>query len=325
MVSNPPLYLHQFALSISNFAMSVSPPSIRHFLKLDDFSSTELEQLIDRAIELKAAFKKNEVHRPLLGKTMAMIFSKSSTRTRVSFETAMVQLGGAAINLIPSETQIGRGEPIRDTARVLSSMVDAIMMRTDSQRDLTQLAEFSRVPVINGLTDDFHPCQILADIQTFTELRGSIKGAKVAWIGDGNNVCQTFISAAPLFGFELKVATPDGYQPALPSAQNQSQNVILTNDPMAAIENADLVVTDTWASMGQEEEKTDRIAAFKGYCVTQALMQQAHKDALFMHCLPAYRGFEVSDSVIEGPQSAVFAEAENRLHAQKALLEFLLA
>lgn len=304
--------------------MSVSTPAVKHFLQLDDLSGAELRHIIARAIELKALQQRNQAHRPLEGKTLAMIFSKSSTRTRVSFETAMLQLGGGAINLTPAETQIGRGEPVKDTARVLSSMVDAIMMRTDAHQKLTRMAQYSSVPVINGLTDDFHPCQLLADIQTFIEHRGSIKGAKVAWVGDGNNVCQTFMSAAALFEFELTVATPLAYQPKLEIAQQGQPRFTLTNDPASAVKDADLVVTDTWASMGQEEEKAERIAAFSGFCVTQELMQLAQKDALFMHCLPAYRGFEVSEEVLEGPQSVVFDEAENRLHAQKALLEFLL-
>ena len=237
----------------------------------------------------------------------------------------MRQLGGSSINLTPNDTQIGRGEPIEDTARVISSMVDGVMIRTDEHSKVTTFAEYSSVPVINGLTDDYHPCQLLADIQTFQELRGNIKGANIAWVGDGNNVCHSFMNAARLFDFNLSIATPEGFEPDASVTEQNKHSVTLSNDPKAAVENADIVVTDTWASMGQEGEKSSREQAFDSYCVDDALMTLAHKDALFMHCLPAYRGMEVSESVIEGAQSVVFEEAENRLHAQKALLEFLLA
>ena len=299
--------------------------SVQHFLSLDDIATQKLHELIDRAIELKAETKRGAIFEPLKNKSLAMIFSKSSTRTRVSFEVGMRQLGGSSINLTPNDTQIGRGEPIEDTARVISSMVDGVMIRTDLHSKLTQFAEYSSVPVINGLTDDFHPCQLLADIQTLKEHRGDIAGATIAWVGDGNNVCHSFMNAARLFGFKLNIATPAGFEPDAKIIEQNKDSLNLTNDPKAATEMADVVVTDTWASMGQEGEKAEREAAFSGYCVDDNLMSLAHKDAVFLHCLPAYRGMEVSESVIEGAQSLVFQEAENRLHAQKALLEYLLA
>ena len=298
--------------------------SVQHFLTLDDITAAKLHDLIDRAIELKRETKNGAIFEPLKNKSLAMIFSKSSTRTRVSFEVGMRQLGGSSINLTPNDTQIGRGEPIEDTARVISSMVDGVMIRTDAHSKVTRFAEYSSVPVINGLTDDFHPCQLLADMQTLKEQRGDIAGATIAWIGDGNNVCHSFMNAARLFNFKLNIATPVGFEPDAAIIEKNKDVLSLTNDPKAATEMADVVVTDTWASMGQEDEKSDRVASFDGYCVNDALMSLAHKDAVFLHCLPAYRGMEVSESVIEGPQSLVFQEAENRLHAQKALLEYLL-
>lgn len=298
---------------------------VQHFLTLDDLSPSKLQGLIDRAIELKAITKQGAIYEPLKNKTLAMIFSKSSTRTRVSFEVGMRQLGGGSINLNPNDTQIGRGEPIEDTARVISSMADGIMIRTDSHRQVETLAAHSSVPVINGLTDDYHPCQLLADIQTFQELRGSVKGATFAWIGDGNNVCNSFINAARIFDFHLNIATPSGYGPNAEIVEKSSASITLIGDAKSAVENADVVITDTWASMGQEGEKSQREAAFADFCVNDALMSKANSDAIFLHCLPAYRGAEVSASVIDGPQSAVFQEAENRLHAQKALLEYLLS
>ncbi len=299
--------------------------TVQHFLTLDDLPSADLVQLIDRAIELKKLTKDGAIYEPLKHKSLAMIFSKSSTRTRVSFEVGMRQLGGGTLNLSPSDTQIGRGEPIEDTARVISSMVDGIMIRTDSHQQVSTLAEYSSVPVINGLTDDFHPCQLLADMQTLKELRGNICGAKIAWIGDGNNVCHSFMNAARIFGFELTIATPKNYEPSETLIQKNHTHIKLCDTPQDAANCADVVVTDTWASMGQEQEKQKRLAAFSGYCVDAALMSLANKDALFMHCLPAYRGMECTNDVIEGSQSVVFQEAENRLHAQKALLEYLLA
>ncbi len=298
--------------------------STQHFLTLDDFNPQTLLDLLKRGSELKAMLKAGEVYRPLVGKTLCMIFTKSSTRTRVSFETAMNQMGGAAINLTPEGSQIGRGENVADTARVLSSMVDAIMIRTERHSEVVALAQAATVPVINGLTDSFHPCQLLADLMTFTELRGKLDGARVAWVGDGNNVCNSFINAARIFGFTLHVATPAGYEPCAQTVHIDASFCQMSNDPVAAVVGADLVVTDTWASMGQESERAQRLQDFAGFCVDQALMRHASKEALFMHCLPAYRGFEVSEEVLEGPQSVVFQEAENRLHAQKALLEKLL-
>lgn len=303
--------------------------SVQHFLTLDDLAedlnARRLRNLIDRAIALKAETKKGTIYEPLKNKTLAMIFSKSSTRTRVSFEVGMRQLGGNSINLNPSDTQIGRGEPMEDTARVISSMVDGVMIRTDAHSKVSTFADYSSVPVINGLTDDFHPCQLLADLQTFKELRGDIQGAVVAWVGDGNNVCHSFMNAARLFNFKLRIATPTGFEPKASIIEANRSAISLSQDPKEAVEGADLVVTDTWASMGQETEKAKREQAFAGFCVNDELMSLADKDALFMHCLPAYRGMEVSNSVIEGPQSAVFQGAENRLHAQKALLEILLS
>jgi ornithine carbamoyltransferase len=294
----------------------------RHFLKLSDLTAAELRALMNRALE----FKRDRDHpRPLGGRTLAMVFQKSSTRTRVSFEVAMVQLGGQAVFLSPRDTQLGRGEPLADTARVLSSMCDALMVRNDSQTDLEEFARHSRVPVINGLTDRLHPCQLLADIQTWFELRGDIAGRTVAWVGDGNNVCNSWLEAAPLFDFNLRVSCPEGYDPDpqwLAFAGARAQTL---RDPRMAVRGADLVVTDVWASMGQESEQAARQQAFAAYQVDEALMSEAAEEALFMHCLPAHRGEEVSAGVIDGPQSAVWVEAENRLHAQKALLELLLA
>lgn len=298
---------------------------IQHFLSLDDFSAQELHALLARAAEIKAMTQRGEPHAPLQNKTLAMIFSKSSTRTRVSFEVGMRQLGGGALNLNPQETQIGRGEPIADTARVISSMADGIMVRTDAHAKVEEFAKYSSVPVINGLTDDVHPCQLLADLLTLQEVRGGYQGLTAAWIGDGNNVCHSWMNAARLFNFHLSIATPQGFAPATAFIDKNQAHIELTQDPRDAVAGADVVITDTWASMGQEQEKQARLAAFAGFCVDDALMSMAAKDAVFMHCLPAYRGMEVSESVLEGPQSVVFEEAENRLHAQKALLEKLLA
>ena len=297
----------------------------QHFLTLFDLDADILKQLITRAIELKQATHAGERYEPLKNKTLAMIFNKSSTRTRVSFEVGMRQLGGGAINLVPAETQIGRGEPIEDTARVISSMVDGVMIRTDAHSNIETFAKYSKVPVINGLTDDYHPCQLLADIQTFQEVRGDISNATVAWVGDGNNMCHSWVNAAELLGFKLNIATPEKFAPNGDLCNLQQASVTLSNDPKQATEGVDLVVTDTWASMGQEAEKNDRNKAFAGFCVDDALMKLAKKDALFMHCLPAYRGSEVTAEVLEGKQSVIWQEAENRLHAQKALLELLLA
>ncbi len=296
----------------------------RHFLTLSDLSPDELKRLLARAVELKAMLKRGERHTPLAGKTMAMIFEKSSTRTRVSFETGMAQLGGASLFLSPRDTHLDRGEPVEDTARVMSRMVDVIVIRANSHAMVERFAAHSRVPVINALTDLDHPCQLLADIQTWIEKRGDIAGKKVAWIGDGNNVCHSWISAARLLGFQLEIATPKGYEPKAEIVTASKDRVTLHHDPKQAARGADIVVTDTWASMGQEHEKAERTKAFAGFMVDSALMKLANHDAAFMHCLPAYRGMEVAAEVIDGPQSVVWDEAENRLHAQKALLEFLL-
>ncbi len=297
----------------------------RHFLTLLDLSKEELATLIKRAIELKTMLKSGKIYTPLKNKVLAMIFEKSSTRTRVSFETAMYQFGGNAIFLSPRDTQLGRGEPIEDSARVLSSMVDCIMIRTFAQESIEIFAEYSRVPVINALTDLHHPCQLLADIQTYIELRGSIQGKKVAWIGDGNNMCHSYIHAAMQFDFELAIATPSSYRPDLNLVSSANNRVLLTDDPVQAIANADLVCTDVWASMGQEGEQDQRAQLFEPYQVNSKLFALARDNALFMHCLPAHRGEEVSADVIDGDHSVVWQQAENRLHSQKALLEFLLS
>ncbi len=299
--------------------------SVRHFLTLLDLSSDELKQLMERAIELKQWLREGRLHEPLKHKVLAMVFEKSSTRTRVSFETGMVQLGGHAMFLSPRDTQIGRGEPIEDSARVLSRMTDAVMIRTFEHGLIERFAEYSASPVINALTDQYHPCQLLADMQTWFEKRGDIRGATVAFIGDGNNMCHSYINAACQFGFQLRVAAPTNYQPDADIVAAAGDSVSLIQDPLQAASGADLVVTDVWASMGQEEEQSEREKIFAGYQVNAELMAQADKDALFMHCLPAHRGEEVTADVIDGAQSVVWDEAENRLHAQKALLEFLIA
>ncbi len=298
--------------------------TVRHFLTLTDLSSTELSTLLHRAIELKAMHKKAENYQPLQNHVLAMVFEKSSTRTRVSFETGMAQFGGYAIFLSPRDTQLGRGEPIADSARVLSSMADCIMVRTFEHEKIECFAEYSSVPVINGLTDDVHPCQLLADMQTYIEHRGEIKGKTVTWVGDGNNMCHSYMHAAKLLDFKLNIACPEGYDPENRFIEETSSHIEIIRDPGSACRNSDLVVTDVWASMGQEEEQSRREADFAPYQVNAELMSAASSDALFMHCLPAHRGEEVSADVIDSSQSVVWDEAENRLHAQKALLEFLL-
>ena len=298
--------------------------TVRHFLTLTDLSSDELSALLRRAIELRTLYRKGEIYAPLKNQVLAMVFEKSSTRTRVSFEAGMTQFGGHAIFLSPRDTQLGRGEPIEDSARVLSSMSNCIMVRTFEHEKIQRFAEYSSVPVINGLTDDVHPCQLLADMQTFLEHRGDIKGRTVTWIGDGNNMCHSYMHAAKLLDFKLNIACPEGYEPDSNYIEETSEHVELIRDPAEACAQSDLVVTDVWASMGQEDEQAKREAAFAPYQVTSTLMGLANKDALFMHCLPAHRGEEVSADVIDGNQSVVWDEAENRLHAQKALLEFLL-
>lgn len=298
---------------------------MRHFLTLKDLTSLELEQLIARAIELKRMHKAGEIYQPLKNKVLAMIFEKSSTRTRVSFESAMLQFGGGSIFLSPNDTQLGRGEPIEDSARVISSMVDVVMIRTFEHNKIERFAQYSSAPVINALTDDYHPCQLLADMQTYVEHRGSIKGKTVVWVGDGNNMCHSYINAAERFGFDLNIATPVGYEPSAAIVAQAKAKINLYTDVKSAVKDADMIVTDVWASMGQEEEQRKREVAFADFQVDSSVMALAHHDALFMHCLPAHRGEEVSAEVLDGRQSVVWDEAENRLHAQKALLEFLCA
>ena len=298
--------------------------TVRHFLTLTDLNSDEFKTLIQRAIELKAMHRNGEIYEPLKNKVLAMVFEKSSTRTRVSFEAGMAHFGGHALFLSPRDTQLGRGEPIEDSARVLSSMADCIMVRTFEHEKIELFAEYSSVPVINGLTDEVHPCQLLADMQTYIEHRGDIQGKTVTWVGDGNNMCHSYMHAAKLLDFKLNITCPEGYEPDQAFMEDASGHVEIISDPKKACENSDLVVTDVWASMGQEEEQELRIKAFEPYQVNADLMQAAKADALFMHCLPAHRGEEVSADVIDGKQSVAWDEAENRLHAQKALLEFLL-
>ena len=298
--------------------------AVRHFLTLLDLSKTELLTLLKRAGELKHMQHSGIPHEYLKNKTLAMVFEKASTRTRVSFETAMTQMGGASIFLSPTDTQLGRGEPIEDTARVLSRMVDAIMVRTFGHQKIRTFAGYSHVPVINALTDDHHPCQLLADLQTYVEHRGELAGKTVCWVGDGYNMCNSFIHAAHLLDFELVVACPTGYEPMAALLKTHAKNVRLERSPQLAVRGASLVATDVWASMGQEAEQQKRKAAFASYQVDSQLMAQAASNAIFLHCLPAHRGEEVSAEVIDAPDSLVWEEAENRLHAQKALLEFLL-
>ena len=296
----------------------------QHFLTLLDIDPTNLKKIIQRASKLRTMQHAGERYTPLDGKVMGMIFDKSSTRTRVSFETAMAQFGGHAIFLSPRDTQLGRGEPIEDSARVLSRMVDVIMIRTFGHDTIERFAAYSDVPVINALTDMYHPCQLLADVQTFVEHRGNIEGKTIAWIGDGNNMCHSYINAASQFNFQLRIATPTGYEPDADIMQAAGDRIHFCHDPVEAVASADMVATDVWASMGQEEEQRQREKSFADFQVTSELMTQAKPDALFTHCLPAHRGEEVAAEVIDGPQSVVWDAAENRLHSQKALLEFLL-
>ena len=297
---------------------------VRHFLTLNDLSREELRGLIQRAIELKAKHAAGEIFEPLKNKVLGMIFEKSSTRTRVSFEAGMAQFGGHAIFLSSKDTQLGRGEPIEDSARVLSRMVDAVMIRTFEHDIIQRFAAHSEVPVINALTNEYHPCQLLADMQTYFEHRGDIAGKRVAWIGDGNNMCHSYINAARQFDFQLQIASPEGYLPDAQILASGNGHAALAASATDAINGADLIVTDVWASMGQEEEQAARERVFADYQVTAELMATAKPDALFMHCLPAHRGEEVTAEVIDGSQSVVWDEAENRLHSQKALLEFLI-
>ena len=297
----------------------------RHFLTLLDLSPEELTHLVRRAITIKNGLKTHgPTYTPFANRTLAMIFEKSSTRTRVSFETAMAQFGGHALFLSPRDTQLGRGEPIGDTARVLSEMVDAVMIRTFAHAGLEEFAAASSVPVINALSDDYHPCQLLADVMTWSELRGNVRGKTAVWIGDGNNMCHSWINAARQFDFQLRVCCPEGYEPDAAIMAAAGERVSILRDPQAAVVDADLVTTDVWASMGQEEEQAKREADFAGFRVTEAMLDLAARDVLFLHCLPAHRGEEISTTLLDDPRAVVWQEAGNRLHAQKALLEFLL-
>ncbi len=298
--------------------------NVRHFLTLNDLSRAELLEIIKRAIEMKEALKQGKIEASRQGKILAMIFEKSSTRTRVSFETAIVQLGGHGIFMSPDDSQLGRGEPLEDTARVLSKMVDCVMIRTFEHEKLMTYSKHSEIPVINGLSDSYHPCQVLADMQTFFEIKGDVRGKTVAWLGDGNNMCHSYINAARILDFTLKIACPESHKPNAQLLDEASSFVEVTQDPELAVKDADLVVTDVWASMGQEQESEQRAKIFNTYQVNSEIMSLAANKAIFMHCLPAHRGEEVTAEVIDGPQSVVWEEAGNRLHSQKALLEFLL-
>tara|TARA_B100001175_G_scaffold157251_1_gene133181 strand:- start:48 stop:950 length:903 start_codon:yes stop_codon:yes gene_type:complete len=293
----------------------------KHFLTLLDIPKEDIKKLIHRAIELKKMTKENIVYTPLQNKTIALLFDKSSTRTRVSFEVGMTHFGGNTLFLSPRDTQLGRGEPIEDTAKVISSMVDCVVIRTHDHEDVVKFSSKSSVPVINGLTELVHPCQLLADVMTYIEINGDIEGKKVAWIGDANNMCNSYINASKQFDFELSIATPEKY---IPSLYKDDKNIILTHDPLEAAKDADLIVTDVWASMGQEDEEDERKKIFKSLQVNKNVMNVANKNAIFMHCLPAHRGEEVTSEVLDSKSSVVWQEAENRLHAQKALLEYLL-
>ena len=298
---------------------------VRHYLQFKDFTREEYEYLFARTRWIKDRFKRYEPYQPLNDRTLAMVFEKHSTRTRVSFEAGMNQLGGSVITLMTRDTQLGRGEPIEDVARVITRMVDIVMIRTFEHEIIERFAAYSRVPVINGLTDEYHPCQILGDIFSYIEHRGSISGKTVAWIGDSNNVCHTWMQAAKIFDFNFHVASPPGYELEPERGESyESVHLEVFNDPMEAAHGADLVTTDVWTSMGFEDETNERKQVFADFCVDAEMMAAAKSDALFMHCLPAHRGEEVEAEVIDGPQSVVWDEAENRLHTQKALMEYLL-
>jgi ornithine carbamoyltransferase len=308
----------------------MTPPTnstapLRHFLQFRDLSAEEIQYVLARARIIKDKFKRYEPHMTLHDRTLAMVFEKASTRTRVSFEAGMYQMGGSVIHLTTGDSQLGRAEPIEDTARVISRMVDIVMIRTFEQTRIERFAAHSRVPVINGLTNEFHPCQILADIFTFIEHRGDLRGKTVAWIGDSNNMAYTWLQAAEMLGFTLHVSSPPGYTMDPARIGTLPEGVLRQfDDPMQACRGAHLVTTDVWTSMGYEAENEQRRAAFADWCVDADMMAQADPDAIFMHCLPAHRGEEVTGDVIDGPQSVVWDEAENRLHVQKALMEFLL-
>jgi ornithine carbamoyltransferase len=305
--------------------MKPGPTLMKHYLQFKDFRAEEYAYLFERTREIKKRFKNYEKYQPLVDRTLAMIFEKASTRTRVSFEAGMYQMGGSVVHLTTGDSQLGRAEPIEDSARVISRMVDIVMIRTFEQTKIERFAAHSRVPVINGLTNEFHPCQILADLFTFIEHRGDIAGRTVAWVGDGNNMANTWLQAADILGFTLHVSTPGGYEldPSVAGVR-RSDCVRIFDDPRAACAGADLVTTDVWTSMGYEAENEQRRAAFAAWCVDAKMMAAAQPDALFMHCLPAHRGEEVAADVIDGSQSVVWDEAENRMHVQKALMEYLL-
>ncbi|MBB4843879.1 ornithine carbamoyltransferase [Paucibacter oligotrophus] len=315
--------------------MKPGPALMRHYLQFKDFRAEEYAHLFERAAIIKRRFKNYERYQPLADRSLAMIFEKASTRTRVSFEAGMYQMGGSVVHLTTGDSQLGRSEPIEDSARVISRMVDIVMIRTFEQTKIERFAAHSRVPVINGLTNEFHPCQILADLFTFIEARGMnrrgivdvdcLKGRVVAWVGDGNNMANTWLQAAEILGFTVHVSTPSGYEvdPAVAGIQNRDCYKVFKN-PLDACRDADLVTTDVWTSMGYEAENDQRRAAFADWCVDAEMMGVAKPDALFMHCLPAHRGEEVTAEVIDGPQSVVWDEAENRMHVQKALMEYLL-
>ena len=298
---------------------------MKHYLQFKDLRAQEYAYLFERTREIKKRFKNYEKYQPLVDRTLAMIFEKASTRTRVSFEAGMYQMGGSVVNLTTGDSQLGRSEPVEDSARVIGRMVDIVMIRTFEQAKLEAFAAHSRVPVINGLTNEYHPCQILADVFTFIEHRGSIQGKVVAWVGDGNNMANTWLQAADVLGFTLHVSTPGGYEIDAKVAGVANSDCVKTfNHPLEACEGAHLVTTDVWTSMGYEAENEARMKAFVDWCVDRDMMAAARPDALFMHCLPAHRGEEVEAEVIDGPQSVVWDEAENRMHVQKALMEYLL-
>ena len=317
--------------------MTATPAPVRHYLQFADFTADEYAYIFARALDIKRKFKAFEKYQPLNDRTLAMIFEKASTRTRVSFEAGMYQLGGSVVHLTTGDSQLGRSEPIEDSARVISRMTDIVMIRTYEQSKIERFAQHSRVPVINGLTNEYHPCQILADLFTYIEYRGdlslpnladNLKGISVAWVGDGNNMANTWVQAAQILGFEVRVSTPQGYELdknlAAVAGVNCPSSCKIYSNPMQACAGADLVTTDVWTSMGYEAENEARKKAFANWCVDAKMMAAAKPEALFMHCLPAHRGEEVTAEVIDGPQSVVWDEAENRMHVQKALLEYLL-
>ncbi len=301
--------------------------SLEHFISIHDITVDEFHHLLDLGLKLKAETKQGKEHHILKGKVLGMIFTKSSTRTRVSFEVGMYQLGGYPIFLSSNDIQLGRGESIYDTANVMSRFVDGIMIRTFDHQDVIDLAKYGQVPVINGLTDLLHPCQVMADLMTVYEKKGKLEGLKMAYVGDGNNMANSLLYGCAKAGMDISVATPVGYEPdsevaanAKDDAKLTGSNIVITHDPEEAIANADVVCTDTWVSMGQEAEKAERIKIFKDYQVNDELFAKSNEDSIFIHCLPAYRGYEVTDSIIDGPRSVIFDEAENRLHAQKAVM-----